>query len=129
MRIEYGMDVKNVIIETLGNKKVAKQIVYVKDGQEQTIDLIEDDLVFITNGCCTDTSCYGDQTHAPDLSKVKNGTGDPGICGRPLPLRLSTASSATRRILLRCGRHQLDERHRGHLQRGDHSAYHEHLQA
>ena len=71
VHIEYGMDVKNVIIETEGNKKVARQIVYVKDGKEQTIDLIEDDLVFITNGCCTDTSCYGDQTHAPDLSQVK----------------------------------------------------------
>ena len=76
VQVEYGMDVKNVIIETDGDKKVAKQIVYVKDGQEQTIDLIEDDLVFITNGCCTDTSCYGDQTHAPDLSKVKNGAGE-----------------------------------------------------
>ena len=41
-----------------------------------SIDLIEDDLVFITNGCCTDTSCYGDQTHAPDLSGVKNGAGE-----------------------------------------------------
>ena len=41
-----------------------------------SIDLIEDDLVFITNGCCTDTSCYGDQTHAPDLSGVKNGYGE-----------------------------------------------------
>ncbi len=76
VRIEYGMDVKNVVIETEGDKKVAKQIVYVKDGKEQTIDLIEDDLVFITNGCCTDTSCYGDQTHAPDLSGVKNGCGE-----------------------------------------------------
>ena len=32
--------------------------------------------MFITNGCCTDTSCYGDQTHAPDLSGVKNGCGE-----------------------------------------------------
>ena len=32
--------------------------------------------MFITNGCCTDTSCYGDQTHAPDLSGVKNGAGE-----------------------------------------------------
>ncbi len=76
VRIEYGMDVKNVIIEEEGGKKVAKQIVYVKDGQEQTIDLVEDDLVFITNGCCTDTSCYGDQTHAPDLSDIRNGVGE-----------------------------------------------------
>lgn len=32
--IEYGMDVKNVIIQTEGDKKIAKQIVYVKDGKE-----------------------------------------------------------------------------------------------
>lgn len=76
VKIEYGMDVKNVIIENYGHKKVAKQIVYVKDDMEQTIDLIEDDLVFITNGCCTDTSCYGDQNTAPDLSKIKNGYGE-----------------------------------------------------
>lgn len=82
VRIEYGMDVKNVIIETVGDKKIAKQIVYVKDGKEQTIDLVEDDLVFITNGCCTDTSCYGDQTHAPDLSGVKTAQASRGICGR-----------------------------------------------
>lgn len=74
--IEYGMDVKNVIIDTVGDKKIARQIVFIKDGKEQTIDLVEDDLVFITNGCCTDTSCYGDQTHAPDLTKAKNGTGE-----------------------------------------------------
>ncbi|MDO4396630.1 MAG: oleate hydratase, partial [Clostridia bacterium] len=76
VKIEYGMDVKNVVIDTKGDKKVAKQIIYVKDGQEQSIDLIEDDLVFITNGCCTDTSCYGDQHTAPDLSGVKNGCGE-----------------------------------------------------
>lgn len=76
VQIEFGMNVKNVVISTEGSKKIAKQIVYVKDGSEQTIDLIEDDLVFITNGCCTDTSCYGDQSHAPDLSNVKNCTGE-----------------------------------------------------
>lgn len=74
--VEYGVDVKNVVIQQKGDKKVAKQIVYVKDGKQQTIDLIEDDLVFVTNGCCTDTSCYGDQTHAPDLSNIRNGVGE-----------------------------------------------------
>lgn len=76
VKIEYGVDVKNVVIEEKSGKKVAKQIIFVRDGKTQTIDLIEDDLVFITNGCCTDTSCYGDQTHAPDLSKIKNGAGE-----------------------------------------------------
>lgn len=74
--VEYGVDVKNVVIQQKGDKKVAKQIVYVKDGKQQTIDLIEDDLVFVTNGCCTDTSCYGDQTHAPDLGNIRNGVGE-----------------------------------------------------
>ena len=57
VKIEYGIDVKNVIFESKQNKKVATQIIYENNGQEKTIDLIEDDLVFITNGCCTDTSC------------------------------------------------------------------------
>lgn len=76
VKIEYGIDVKNVIIDTTLDKKIAKQIVYVKDGKEQTIDLIEEDLVFITNGCCTDSSCYGDQNTAPDLSHLKDGYGE-----------------------------------------------------
>ncbi len=76
VKIEYGIDVKNVIFESKQNKKVATQIVYENNNQEKTIDLIEDDLVFITNGCCTDTSCYGDQDNAPDLSKIKNGKGE-----------------------------------------------------
>ena len=76
VKIEYGIDVKNVIFESKQNKKVATQIVYENKGQEKTIDLIEDDLVFITNGCCTDTSCYGDQNNAPDLSIIKNGNGE-----------------------------------------------------
>ncbi len=76
VKIEYGIDVKNVIFDSKQNKKVATQIIYENNGQEKTIDLIEDDLVFITNGCCTDTSCYGDQNNAPDLSKIKNGNGE-----------------------------------------------------
>ena len=76
VRIEYGMDVKNVIIKNVGDKKIAEKIVYLKNGKEEEIGLTEDDLVFITNGCCTDTSCYGDQTHKPDLSGVKNGAGE-----------------------------------------------------
>ena len=74
--IEYGMDVKNVIFAHEGDRILAKQIIYQKDGTEHSIDLTSDDLVFITNGCCTDTSCYGDQTHAPDLSGIENGKGE-----------------------------------------------------
>ena len=74
--VQFGMDVKNVIIEDVDGKKTAKELIYVKDNKEQSIPLTADDLVFITNGCCTDTSCYGDQTHAPDLSNIVNGQGE-----------------------------------------------------
>ena len=76
VKINYGIDVKNVIIENQSCKKIAKQIIYENNGKEKIISLTEDDLVFITNGCCTDTSCYGDQNNAPDLSIIKNGYGE-----------------------------------------------------
>ena len=47
VRIEYGMDVKNVIIETVGDKKIAKQILYVnfllseKTGDQDTRDILD----------------------------------------------------------------------------------------
>lgn len=74
--VQFGMDIKNVVIEDVDGKKTAKELIYVKDNKEQSIPLTADDLVFITNGCCTDTSCYGDQTHAPDLSGIVNGQGE-----------------------------------------------------
>ena len=76
VKIEYGIDVKNVIFNNKEDKKVATKIIYEKEGQEKEFILTENDLVFITNGCCTDTSCYGDQNTIPDLSKVKNGEGE-----------------------------------------------------
>lgn len=76
VKIEYGIDVKNVIFNNKEEKKVATKIIYKKEGQEKEFILTENDLVFITNGCCTDTSCYGDQNTIPDLSKIKNGEGE-----------------------------------------------------
>jgi len=71
---EYDTRVINVVFDIQGTKKVAKQIVYVRDGEENTIDLIEDDLVFVTNGCCTESSVYGSQHQMPVVS-VKDGEG------------------------------------------------------
>ncbi len=76
VKIEYGIDVKNVIFKSKQSKKVATKIIYENEGEAKEIDLTEDDLVFITNGCCTDTSCYGDQNNAPDISIIKNGKGE-----------------------------------------------------
>lgn len=74
--VQFGMDAKNVVIEEVDGKKTAKELIYIKDNEEHSIPLTADDLVFITNGCCTDTSSYGDQTHAPDLSGIVNGQGE-----------------------------------------------------
>lgn len=74
--VQFGMDVKNVVIEEVDGKKTAKELIYIKDNEEHSIPLTAYDLVFITNGCCTDTSSYGDQTHAPDLSHIVNGQGE-----------------------------------------------------
>lgn len=74
--VQFGMDVKNVVIEEVDGKKTAKELIYIKDNEEHSIPLTADDLVFITNGCCTDASSYGDQTHAPDLSGIVNGQGE-----------------------------------------------------
>ena len=73
---DYGIEVQNVIFDIKDGKKVARSIVFTKDGEQKSIDLTEDDLVFVTNGSCTDSSCYGDQDHAPDLTKLVNGGGD-----------------------------------------------------
>ena len=75
VKFQYNTTVTNVIFDIQKDKKVAKQIVCVHEGKEETIDLVEDDLVFVTNGCCTDSSAYGDQMHAPEV-KVQSGEGE-----------------------------------------------------
>ena len=39
-----------------------------RGGQPETIDLTEEDLVFVTNGNCTKNSSLGDHAHAPVLN-------------------------------------------------------------
>ena len=53
------------VLTLKGEKKTAKAIEYVKDGNKGEIALTENDLVFITNGSCTEGTIYGDQDHAP----------------------------------------------------------------
>lgn len=74
VHFQYGTRVTNVLFEMQGAKKVAKQIVCLRDGKEETIDLIEDDLVFVTNGSCTENSTLGDNDHVPEL-KTRPGEG------------------------------------------------------
>ncbi|RJG20511.1 oleate hydratase [Paenibacillus thiaminolyticus] len=57
---QYATTVTNVEFDITENKKVAKKLVYVQNGQEKHIDLTENDLVFITNGSNTESSTLGD---------------------------------------------------------------------
>lgn len=70
----YDTRVTNVLFDIRGKNKLARQIVYTNGGKEGTIDLTEDDLVFVTNGSCTESAALGDQDHAPVL-KVESGQG------------------------------------------------------
>lgn len=72
VHFQYNTKVTNVIFDIKENKKVAKQIVCIHDEKEETIDLVEDDLVFVTNGSCTENSSLGDDNHAPEF-KIEHG--------------------------------------------------------
>ncbi len=75
VQFHYNMQVTNVLFAKEGGKKVAKTIVYHdKDGNEKRIALTENDLVFVTNGSCTENSTLGDHHHAPEM-KTKASEG------------------------------------------------------
>ncbi len=74
VKFHYDTKVTNVLFDIAADKKVAKQIVYVSNGEEGTIDLTEDDLVFVTNGSCTESAALGDQDRVPQLD-VNAGEG------------------------------------------------------
>lgn len=74
VQFQYNTKVTNVIFDMTGGRKVAKQIVCIHNGVEEKIDLIEDDLVFVTNGSCTENSTLGDDHHAPQI-KTEPGAG------------------------------------------------------
>ena len=73
VQFQYDTRVTNVIFDISGGKKVARQICCVHGGKEEVIDLIEDDLVFVTNGSCTENSTLGDNDHAPALNTSPGG--------------------------------------------------------
>ena len=76
VQFHYGTKVENVKFEISDYKKVAKSIIIIKDGEESSIDLTENDLVFITNGGCVENSSMGSQnTPAVMNTEIKAGGG------------------------------------------------------
>ncbi len=74
VQFHYGVRVTNVLFHFLPDKKVAHQLRIVRDGAEEVLELTENDLVFVTNGSCTESAALGDNDHAPQLS-VEDGEG------------------------------------------------------
>ncbi len=70
-------EVTNIVIDARkANHKVAKAIECEIGGKKEIIKLTENDLVFVTNGSCVDSTRYGSQTTAPAYKSVKNGAGE-----------------------------------------------------
>ncbi len=75
VHFRYDTRVTNVVFEKQDGRKIAREIVYrTHDGKEDRIALTENDLVFVTNGSCTENSSLGDHHHAPEL-KTEPGEG------------------------------------------------------
>ena len=74
VHFQYDTKVTNILFDIDGKKKTAKQIVCIHNGQEESIGLTVNDLVFVTNGSCTERAMIGDQNTAPDLT-IENGEG------------------------------------------------------
>ena len=70
----YNTRVTNVVFEKNQDKKLAKQLKLFKDGREKVIDLTADDLVFVTNGSCTEGAASGSHDKAPVVT-VSAGAG------------------------------------------------------
>ena len=76
VQFHYGTKVENVKFEISDYKKVAKSIIITKDGEESSIDLTENDLVFITNGGCVENSSMGSQNMPAVMNtEIKAGGG------------------------------------------------------
>ena len=76
VQFHYNTKVTNNAFDCAGGKKQATRIDVLHDGQEESIDLTENDLVFITNGGCVENSTLGSQnTPAPYKPEIKEGGG------------------------------------------------------
>ncbi|MEG1241414.1 MAG: oleate hydratase [Oscillospiraceae bacterium] len=65
--IEYNTAVTDIIFDITPEKKVAKKIIVLRNGKEETINLTENDYVFTTLGSNVDNSTLGTNTTVPEM--------------------------------------------------------------
>ena len=75
-QFDYNTKVVDVRFDVGGGRKVARQIVLCAADGERTVELTEDDLLFITPGGCVENSALGSQdAPAPYAPELKPGGG------------------------------------------------------
>ncbi len=76
VQFHFGVKVVNVQFDIKPGRKQATRIDVIRDGQEEAIDLTENDLVFITNGGCVENSTMGSQNKPAEFRpEIKAGGG------------------------------------------------------
>ena len=72
----YNTKVVDVKFDIKGERKMASSIVVESNGEQNTINLTENDLLFITNGGCVENSSIGSQNEAAKFDpELKPGNG------------------------------------------------------
>lgn len=76
VQFHYNTRVVNVEFDIQPDKKTARRVIILRDGKEESIDLTENDLIFITNGGCVENSSLGSQNEpAAFQPEIKEGGG------------------------------------------------------
>ena len=76
VQFHFGVKVVNVQFDCKPERKLATRIDVIRDGQEESIDLTENDLVFFTNGGCVENSTMGSQNKPAEFrTEIKAGGG------------------------------------------------------
>ncbi len=76
VQFHYNTKVVNVEFDCKPERKQAKRIELLRDGNQEFVDLTENDLAFITNGGCVENSTMGSQDEpAPYNTEIRPGGG------------------------------------------------------
>jgi oleate hydratase len=70
---QYNATVTNVKINHDNGDIAAEKFIYTQNNEDKVIDLTLNDLVFVTNGSCTENASLGDQNTAAILDSSKKG--------------------------------------------------------
>ncbi|MFJ7980981.1 oleate hydratase [Lysinibacillus xylanilyticus] len=71
---QFNTVVENVLVDKVGDKKVAHTLVLKQNGVKKNIELTENELVFVTNGSITESTTYGDNNTPAPVSADLGGS-------------------------------------------------------